>query len=118
MTPEATPGIAEAAGKSGAEILADSVEQMSLFGRFADNTTLTEMQRYCSAQAEMTARFSERDDKRSTAPIPVRTTLAVWVRWATVTRCRGRRRAGVGDAGVDERQDLRPQGREPAQRTW
>jgi hypothetical protein len=89
-----------------------------LAGGASGDTTLTEMQRYCSAQAEMTARFSERDDKRSTARIPVRTTLAVWVRWATVTRCRGRRRAGVGDAGVDERQDLRPQRREPAERTW
>jgi hypothetical protein len=62
--PRSDADIADATGKFGAEILPDGFEQMALFGRFTDDTTLAEMQRYCSAQAEMTARFSERDDKR------------------------------------------------------
>ena len=62
--PRTDAQLTDAAGKSGAEILPDGFEQLALFGRFADDTTLAEMQRYCSAQAEMTARFSERDDKR------------------------------------------------------
>ncbi|MGH3300367.1 MAG: hypothetical protein ACRDOK_01585 [Streptosporangiaceae bacterium] len=62
--PRTDSELASARGESGAGILPESFEQMALFARFTDDSTLAEMQRYATANAELTARFAERDERR------------------------------------------------------